>query len=82
MAFILLDSVNYEERATHVTDLNSGRSTRPAFSLAESPERALYWFRNHPIRDFDYKTPEVLVSEGKADAVIRYIQSLSAGASG
>lgn len=53
-----------------------------AFSLAESPERALYWFRNHPIRDFDYKTPEVLVSEGKADAVIRYIQSLSAGASG
>ncbi len=53
-----------------------------AFSLAESPDRALYWFRSHPIRDFDYKTPEVLVSEGKADAVIRYIESLSAGASG
>ncbi len=53
-----------------------------ALSLAETPERALYWFRSHPIREFDYKTPEVLVSEGKADAVIRYIQSLKAGASG
>jgi hypothetical protein len=53
-----------------------------AFSLAESPDRALYWFRSHPIPDFDYKTPEILVSEGKADAVIRYIESLSGGASG
>lgn len=53
-----------------------------AFSLAESPDRALYWFRSHPIRDFDYKTPETLVSEGKADAVIRYIESLSTGPSG
>ena len=53
-----------------------------AFSLAESADRALYWFRSHPIRDFDYKTPEILVSEGKADAVIRYIESLSAGPSG
>ena len=53
-----------------------------AFSLAESQDRALYWFRSHPIPDFDYKTPEILVSEGKADAVIRYIESLSAGASG
>lgn len=53
-----------------------------AFSLADSPDRALYWFRSHPLRDFDYKTPEILVSEGKADAVIRYIESLSAGATG
>lgn len=53
-----------------------------AFSLAQSPDRALYWFRSHPIGDFDYKTAEILVSEGKADAVIRYIESLSAGPSG
>ena len=53
-----------------------------ACSLSDSLDRALYWFRSHPIRDFDYKTPEVLVSEGKADAVIRYIESLSSGPSG
>ena len=32
-----------------------------AFSLAESPDRALYWFRSHPIPDFDYKTPEIQI---------------------
>ncbi|HXR93144.1 MAG TPA: hypothetical protein VN750_22980 [Steroidobacteraceae bacterium] len=53
-----------------------------AFSLTENPDRALYWFRSHPLRDFDYKTAEILVSEGRADAVIRYIESLSAGPSG
>jgi len=53
-----------------------------AFALAGSADRALYWFRSHPIQDFDYKTPEVLVSEGRASAVIQYIESLHAGATG
>jgi hypothetical protein len=53
-----------------------------AFALAGSADRALYWFRSHPIQDFDYKTPEALVSEGRANAVIRYIESLHAGATG
>jgi uncharacterized protein (DUF2384 family) len=53
-----------------------------AFALAGSADRALFWFRSHPIQDFDYKTPEVLVSEGRASAVIHYIESLHAGATG
>lgn len=54
-----------------------------AFNLVGNADRALYWFRSHPIREFDYKTPEVLVSEGRANVVIRYIESLeAAGASG
>ena len=53
-----------------------------SFALAGSADRALYWFRSHPIQDFDYKTPEVLVSEGRASAVIQYIESLHAGATG
>jgi uncharacterized protein (DUF2384 family) len=61
---------------------NALRVIAAAFALVGSTDRALYWFRSHPIRDFDYKTPEALVSEGRVDAVIRYIESLDAGASG
>ena len=61
---------------------NALRVIAAAFALVGSTDRALYWFRSHPIGDFDYKTPEALVSEGRADAVIRYIESLEAGASG
>lgn len=53
-----------------------------AFALAGSADRALYWFRSHPIQDFDYKTAEALVSEGRANSVIQYIESLNSGASG
>jgi hypothetical protein len=53
-----------------------------AFILAGTADRALYWFRSHPIQDFDYKTPETLVSEGRANALIQYIESLHAGATG
>ena len=53
-----------------------------AFTLAGSTDRAMFWFRSHPIQDFEYKTPETLVSEGRANAVIQYIESLHAGATG
>ncbi len=46
-----------------------------AFTLAGSADRALYWFRSHPLQDFNYKTPEALVSEGRANAVIQYIEN-------
>ena len=36
----------------------------------------------HPIQDFDYKTPEAPVSEGRASAVIQYSERLHAGATG
>lgn len=42
-------------------------------------DRALYWFRSHPIRDFDYNSPLTLVAEGRADEVLRYIERLGVG---
>lgn len=43
---------------------------------------ALFWFRNEPISAFDYQTPEQLVSDGRADDLLRYVRALSAGAVG
>lgn len=43
---------------------------------------ALFWFRNEPIAIFDYQTPEQLVSAGRANDLIRYVQSLKAGFTG
>lgn len=53
-----------------------------AHELSGDIDRALFWFRNHPIADFGHRTPMQLVEEGKAQTVIDYIESLSAGASG
>jgi len=45
-------------------------------------DRALVWFKNEPIREFDYKTPEMVVAEGRADAVIKLLEMYDAGATG
>lgn len=43
---------------------------------------AAFWFRNEPISAFDFRTPEQLVSEGRAEDLLLYVQSLLAGAAG
>lgn len=53
-----------------------------ATDLVGSASEAAFWFRNHPISDFNDKTAEVLVSEGRAEDVLRYIEMLSAGSAG
>ena len=58
------------------------RAIRAATDIAGSVESAIYWFRNNPLPVFDYKTAEMLVSEGRTDALIKYIQSLQAGFAG
>ncbi|CUI07002.1 DUF2384 domain-containing protein [Massilia sp. P8910] len=50
-----------------------------ATDISGSIEKAIYWFKNHPLPTFDYKTPQDLVSEKRTDALIKYIQSLQAG---
>jgi len=60
----------------------SVRVMRAAADIAGSVEKALYWFKNHPLPAFDYKTPQALVSEKRTDALIKYIQSLQAGFTG
>ena len=44
--------------------------------------RAIFWYRNVPLPPFGYKTAEQLVSEGRTEDVLRYVESLEAGAAG
>ena len=53
-----------------------------AHELTGDIDRALFWFRNQPIADFDHFTPMQLVEQGKVQAVIDYVESISAGAAG
>lgn len=61
---------------------DSIRVMRAATDISGSIEKALYWFKNHPLPAFDYQTPQHLVSEKRTEALIKYIQSLQAGFSG
>ena len=60
----------------------SVRVIRAAADVAGSVEKAIFWFKNNPLPTFDYKTPQELVSEGRSEPLIRYIQSLQAGFAG
>ena len=53
-----------------------------AHELTGDIERALFWFRNQPIADFSHHTAMQLVEQGKVQAVIDYIESISGGAAG
>ncbi|OTP68765.1 hypothetical protein PAMC26577_32285 [Caballeronia sordidicola] len=55
---------------------------RAATDLAGDVSKALFWYRNEPLPVFDYKTAEQLVSEGRADDIIRFVASLETGAAG
>lgn len=53
-----------------------------ATDLVGSASKAAFWYRNQPLSDFNYKTAEVVVSEGRAEDLLRYIDMLSAGSTG
>ena len=58
------------------------RVLQAAADLRGNVGDALFWFRNHPIRDFDRKTADHLVADGKTEAVLGYLATLEAGGSG
>ena len=58
------------------------RVIRAAADLSGDVERALFWYRNEPLRPFAYKTAEQLVSDGRSEDLLRYIETLEAGAAG
>lgn len=60
----------------------SVRAMRAAVDVVGSVEQAIFWYKNNPLPTFDYKTPQDLVSEGRTETLIRYIQSLQAGFTG
>ncbi len=45
-------------------------------------DRAVFLLRNEPLRVFGYKTADTLIQDGRADAVIAYLESLAGGAAG
>lgn len=53
-----------------------------AHALTGDVDRALFWFRNQPIPEFDHLTAMQLVEQGKVQAVVDYIESIRAGAAG
>ena len=60
----------------------SVRVIRAAADISGTIEKAIYWFKNHPLSTFDYKTPQDLVSEKRTEALIKYVQSLQGGFAG
>ncbi|KAG8152299.1 DUF2384 domain-containing protein [Burkholderia catarinensis] len=55
------------------------RVLRAATDVSGDVERAIFWLKNEPLREFDYKTALTLASEGRADAAIKYPQMVEAG---
>jgi len=58
------------------------RIIKAATDLNGDLNKALFWYRNEPLTVFGYKTAERLVSEGRADDLLRYIASIQVGAAG
>lgn len=58
------------------------RALAVALEMTGDAPRAAFMLRNEPLKAFDYKTADTLIQEGRADAVIAYLQSLAGGAAG
>ena len=53
-----------------------------AAELTGDIQKAIYWYRNEPIADYDYRTAAELVADGHAGAILAYIRDLEIGARG
>ncbi|MGG1948726.1 DUF2384 domain-containing protein [Trinickia sp. NRRL B-1857] len=51
------------------------RVIRAATDIQGCVKQALFWYRNEPLSEFEYKTAEQLVSSGRTDDVLKYIVS-------
>jgi hypothetical protein len=61
---------------------DSVRVIAAASDVSGDADRATYWYRNQPLAPFAYKTPSQVVSEGKTEDLLRYVEMLAAGAAG
>ena len=53
-----------------------------AAEVTGDKSRAAFLLRNEPLKAFGYKTADALIQEGRADAVIAYLESFAGGAAG
>ena len=58
------------------------RVVSAAMDIQPDRSRAIYWFRNTPIQEFSHCTAEHLVSHGRVEAVISYLESIASGSTG
>lgn len=58
------------------------RVLRASSDISGDLPKAIASFRNYPIAQLGYETPERLVANGRTDSVLKYIALLHAGASG
>lgn len=58
------------------------RVIHAATRVSGDTNKALYWYRNQSLQPFAYKTAAQLVSEGKTEGLLKYLDSIDAGSSG
>ncbi|MFB4393644.1 MULTISPECIES: DUF2384 domain-containing protein [unclassified Pseudomonas] len=58
------------------------RVLRAVTDMGTDMTKAIFWFKNEPLSVFDYKTAEEVVSEGRTEALVAFLQSWEAGAQG
>lgn len=58
---------------------NIVRVLQAAVDLGNDPKTALYHIKNSSIRSFEHKTAWEMIEAGRADDVVDYLRSLSAG---
>ncbi|WP_148669140.1 antitoxin Xre/MbcA/ParS toxin-binding domain-containing protein [Burkholderia pyrrocinia] len=55
------------------------RVLRAAAAISGDRQIALGWYQNEPLSAFDGRTAKRLVAEGRADAIMRYLDSIATG---
>lgn len=55
---------------------------RAAEDVTGDLPKAVYWFKNEPLRTFRYRTAEQVVAEGKTANLLAYLESIEAGSQG
>lgn len=58
------------------------RVIRAGTDLSGDLQKTLFWYRNAPIAELEYQTPESLVAQERTEIVLKYIALLGAGATG
>ena len=50
--------------------------------LTNDLPRSVFWYRNEPIREFEFQSAEMLVARNRSDAVLSYLRTVANGSSG
>lgn len=61
---------------------NLVRVLQVATEMTGDPQRAVFLIRNEPLRAFNRKTADALITEGRTNDVVAYLESLASGAAG